>query len=119
MTTVDFNTHALRDKNIWREAQKTMGSKFTTMISYYMEDTSKYLQEIAAGMAAQDYAQIIAPAHSLKSSSRQLGFLRISEIAKTLEHGGREGTDWAMLKQYFPLARQAFAEMQELVAQAV
>jgi len=34
---------------------------------------------------------IIAPSHSLKSTSANLGALRLSELAKRLEHGARTG----------------------------
>jgi HPt (histidine-containing phosphotransfer) domain-containing protein len=34
---------------------------------------------------------IIAPSHSLKSTSANLGAIRLSELAKRLEHGARGG----------------------------
>ncbi len=114
----DYQQFSLCDAASWQDAQTTLGGKFATMLAYYLEDSAQYLDAVTAGIAAQDYAQVTAPAHSLKSSSRQLGFFRLAEIAKTIEHGGRENADWALLKAQLPIAQQTFAEVQHLVQQA-
>ena len=63
------------------EARSVMKDKFPTMIEYFLEDSATYINSIKDGLAANDAAQIAAPAHTIKSSAGQLGAEKISEIA--------------------------------------
>ena len=80
----------LFDFNALAEAKETMQSKFGTMIEYFIEDSESYITAIRTAMAAGSIEGIISPSHTLKSSSRQMGALRVSNIAMEMEALSRE-----------------------------
>jgi HPt (histidine-containing phosphotransfer) domain-containing protein len=55
----------------------------------YLEDTPKSLAQLEQAAQSGDVEGLIAPAHSLKSTSANLGALALSEMAKRIEHGAR------------------------------
>ncbi|MBS0439002.1 MAG: Hpt domain-containing protein, partial [Proteobacteria bacterium] len=57
----------------------------------YLEDTPKSIALLEKAAASGDDSALIAPSHSLKSTSANLGALGLSELAKRLEHGARSG----------------------------
>jgi len=79
------------DANIIGDLIDVMGDEFTDLVRIYLEDTPKAvaLLEQAAAQGRRD--GIIAPSHSLKSTSANLGAIRLAELAKRLEHGARSG----------------------------
>jgi HPt (histidine-containing phosphotransfer) domain-containing protein len=79
------------DANVISDLIDVMGDEFTDLVRIYLEDTPKAvaLLEQAAAQGRRD--GIIAPSHSLKSTSANLGAIRLSELAKRLEHGARSG----------------------------
>jgi CheY-like chemotaxis protein len=60
-------------------------------IQIYLNDTPKLLKKIEEGVASGDAAAVQKAAHSLKSSSANLGAMQLSALCKELETCGREG----------------------------
>ena len=106
----------LLDTDAVNEARSMFRAKFTTMSGYYFEDAQGYLDNIRDAIAGANVAGIVAPAHTLKSSSRQMGAARVSIIAKEIETAAREqvnGTTWfaaqlVELEQAFSDTRAAY-----------
>jgi CheY-like chemotaxis protein/HPt (histidine-containing phosphotransfer) domain-containing protein len=69
-----------------------MGAEFADLVRVYLEDSPKALAILERAAAANDLDGLIAPAHSLKSTSANLGALMLSDMAKRIEHGARSGT---------------------------
>ncbi len=80
------------DKDVVRDLLDVMGDEFTELVQVYLEDTPKALAALDQAAARGDNEGLIAPSHSLKSTSANLGALGLSELAKRLEHGARSGT---------------------------
>lgn len=80
----------LFDLDALAEAKETMKAKFPTMIQYFLEDSESYIAAVKASIEANNVEGIIAPSHTLKSSSRQIGAQRLSNIAKNIESLSRE-----------------------------
>ena len=78
------------DDEIISEAKDMMKSKFPTMISYFLEDSTMYVTQVEEAFAANDVEALVPPAHTLKSSSRQMGAILLSDIAKDIELAARE-----------------------------
>lgn len=78
------------DMTAVNEAKDTMKAKFPTMVQYFMEDAEAYIRSIREGISLASAEKIISPAHTLKSSSRQMGAMRMSTIAKAMEALARE-----------------------------
>ena len=69
-----------------------MGAEFADLVRVYLEDSPKALSILERAAAANDLDGLIAPAHSLKSTSANLGALMLADMAKRIEHGARSGT---------------------------
>ena len=69
-----------------------MGAEFADLVRVYLEDSPKALTILERAAAANDLDGLIAPAHSLKSTSANLGALMLADMAKRIEHGARSGT---------------------------
>ena len=66
---------------LWEDFEDTV----PMMIQFYLEDSPGYIQQIVAALGAGEISAMVAPAHSMKSSSLQLGAVRVSEISRDLE----------------------------------
>ena len=85
-------TGSLLDAGIIGDLIDVMGDEFTDLVRVYLEDTPKAVALLESAAAKGDRNGIIAPSHSLKSTSANLGAMRLSEIAKRIEHGARSGS---------------------------
>ncbi len=94
------------NESIVNELIDVMGSEFTSLVRVYLEDTPKNLQALTAAAERGDVQAMIAPAHSLKSTSANLGAMALSDVAKLIEHGARSST----LRDSAGMARQAGIE---------
>ena len=94
------------NESIVNELIDVMGSEFTSLVKVYLEDTPKNLQILNSAAERGDVQAMIAPAHSLKSTSANLGAMALSDLAKLIEHGARSGT----LRDTAGMARQASIE---------
>ena len=79
------------DADVVRDLLEVMGDEFTDLVRVYLEDTPKSIALLEKAAATADNQGLIAPAHSLKSTSANLGALSLAELAKRLEHGARAG----------------------------
>jgi len=113
---------AALDADVVRDLLEVMGDEFTDLVRVYLEDTPKSIALLEKAAEADDNQGLIAPAHSLKSTSANLGALSLSELAKRLEHGARSsdlGNEAPMLVA--ELARtfaRVHAELQALLAKS-
>ncbi len=82
---------AALDADVVRDLLEVMGDEFTDLVRVYLEDTPKSIALLEKAAANGDDSALIAPSHSLKSTSANLGALGLSELAKRLEHGARSG----------------------------
>ncbi len=85
------------------------------LIGIFLDDCPGRLESIRHGVENDDAAEIASAAHALKSSSAQLGALRMSAICQMLESDGKAGkTDNAAelsseLLDEFERVRQQFS----------
>lgn len=110
------------DQTILAEAKETMKAKFPTIVAYFLEDSEVYIDNIKEGISAVNIEKIVSPAHTLKSSARQMGAILVSEIAKEIEHLAREqigngANDVQVFGELLPKLEAAFAETKDAFAQ--
>jgi signal transduction histidine kinase/CheY-like chemotaxis protein/HPt (histidine-containing phosphotransfer) domain-containing protein len=86
------STEPVLDTEIVRDLVEVMGDEFTELVRVYLEDTPKALVVLEQAAERGSLEGLIAPAHSLKSTSANLGAMALSELAKRVEHGARSGT---------------------------
>jgi signal transduction histidine kinase/CheY-like chemotaxis protein/HPt (histidine-containing phosphotransfer) domain-containing protein len=80
------------NQEVIQDLLEMMGSEFTDLVRVYLEDTPKSLAQLERAAAEGGTEGLVAPAHSLKSTSANLGALGLSELAKRIEHGARLGS---------------------------
>jgi len=95
------------------EVKAAMRDKFTAMVDYYLEDSASYITQIDAALADGAIDKAISPAHTLKSSSKQLGVMQVSEFARQLEEQARSriegnGSGGQDIASLFNRLREAF-----------
>ena len=71
------------------ELRAIMGAEYQGLIKLFLEDAPLHIQRLQAAAAASDIPAMVAPAHTLKSSSANLGALSLSSVAKRIEFGAR------------------------------
>ncbi len=91
MTTLDeIKATPLLDAEAIAESKELMGDKFGKLVGYFLEDSAMYIGQVEQAFARGDAEGLVPPAHTLKSSSRQMGCARLALLAEAVEHGGRD-----------------------------
>jgi HPt (histidine-containing phosphotransfer) domain-containing protein len=92
------------------ELGELMGEELPGLIRQYLDSAPGFMAELELAAANDDLPAMVGPAHSLKSSSANLGALRLSRHAAHLEQAARNGDA--------STARRAYRKMQDDFAQA-
>ncbi|EGW53626.1 hybrid sensor histidine kinase/response regulator [Candidatus Endoriftia persephone] len=79
------------DLGVVEELVEIMDADFIAVLNSYLENAPILMQGIADAVAAEDLEALVGPAHSLKSSSANVGAIELSTLAKELEFMGRQG----------------------------
>ena len=79
------------DEEIVKDLHELMGSDYYSLIRIYLEDSPKLLKQLRTALDNQDCVALIAPSHTLKSSSANLGAVNLSKIAMAIEKSARGG----------------------------
>jgi signal transduction histidine kinase/CheY-like chemotaxis protein len=80
------------DMEILGELREIMGPEFVSLVQVFLADAPVALERIRSLSAGQDLAAIAAPAHTLKSTSANLGAMILSGQAKALEMDARQNS---------------------------
>jgi signal transduction histidine kinase/CheY-like chemotaxis protein/HPt (histidine-containing phosphotransfer) domain-containing protein len=78
------------NREIVDDLREIMGEEFVALVRVFLEDAPGALQKLQQAVDSNDVDALVAPAHSLKSTSANLGALALSDIARTIEHGARQ-----------------------------
>ncbi|OHE79506.1 MAG: hypothetical protein A2X76_08540 [Lysobacterales bacterium GWF1_69_6] len=73
------------------ELRAVMGNEYLSLVRLFLEDAPRHVQALEAAATANDMAAMVAPAHTLKSASANLGAMALSAAAKRIELGARQG----------------------------
>src|SRR5690606_6175853 len=81
----------LIDHEVLDELRALLGGEVDRLIDVFLEDTPRLVSTLeAAASNGPDYAALRDAAHSLKSSSANLGAMSLSAAAKRIEAGARQ-----------------------------
>jgi signal transduction histidine kinase/CheY-like chemotaxis protein/HPt (histidine-containing phosphotransfer) domain-containing protein len=94
------------DSEVIEELQEIMGTDTQTLIRIYLEDSPLLLAQLQEAYLQRDSTAAIAPVHTLKSSSANLGAIQLSKIALSIETEARAGS-----------IEKAALEMKDLLAE--
>lgn len=84
------NSAPVLSREIVDDLREIMGEEFVALVRVFLEDAPQALQKLEQAAAKRDIDALIGPAHSLKSTSANLGALALSDLARTIEHGARQ-----------------------------
>lgn len=80
------------DKTVITNLQQFLSEdKLRSLMSRYIEDSISILEQLDSTLAAGDHEVAHRLAHSLKSTSANVGALPLSELAREIEEIAREG----------------------------
>lgn len=108
------------DPNAWIETRGLVGDRIDMIANYFLEDGERYVSEIEKALQEGTGPQkFVAPAHTLKSSARQFGLNRLSDLSRQIEETGRQENDMIVactaVSNLLPALREAFAEATEYI----
>jgi HPt (histidine-containing phosphotransfer) domain-containing protein len=78
------------DHEILEELRAMLGSEVERLIEVFLDDTPRLVAALETAAVGPDYEGLRDAAHSLKSSSANLGAMSLSAAAKRVELGARE-----------------------------
>jgi signal transduction histidine kinase/DNA-binding response OmpR family regulator/HPt (histidine-containing phosphotransfer) domain-containing protein len=105
------------DKQIIEDLKDIMGDEFSDLIEVYLEDSPKALTKLADAAESNSIEGLVGPAHTLKSTSANLGAISLAELANQIEENARRGkTDGAtdIVKEMLRIYKQVASELQAL-----
>ena len=76
------------------QMQKTHATLLSRLLDTYLGYSPKAIQQMMAALEAQDHGQLKITAHSLKSSSANLGAMKLSGLCRDLEHRLKSTEAW-------------------------
>ena len=99
-----------------KELQETMGEKTSRMFEYFLIDSSEYFNALEEGFNSSDLDLVINGAHSLKSSAKLIGALRLSKAAEYIELEGRSAEKNSASDEFFSNIETNIVEIKELLS---
>jgi PAS domain S-box-containing protein len=101
------------DMQIFSVFSELMEDGLAAVITKHLQVAKTYVETIRARYDAGDYKAMSSAAHPLKSSSQQIGAMKVAEIAKEIEAYGKAGSpDAARLKSLAMQIETAQAEVE-------
>ncbi|MGE8225717.1 MAG: ATP-binding protein [Stenotrophomonas sp.] len=88
----DGITASVLERSVLDELFEIAGEEISAIISVFLEETPQLVRDLQEAAVMPDLQRLGQLAHSLKSSSANVGVLALSEAARRLEHGARNGT---------------------------
>ena len=80
------------DHAILGELRDVLGDEVDKIIAVYLEDAPRLIAQLEHAVAASNPIALRIAAHTLKSSSANVGAMTLSNGARDLEYGARDGT---------------------------
>lgn len=100
------------DASIVEDLVDIMGDGFPELVRIYLEETPRRVLQLRDAAAEGDADAIVACAHTLKSSSANLGATGLSELARRIEYDARGG----MTGHLTPVAEATVLEFERVAA---
>lgn len=109
-----FEEFEIIDVGAIEELHQTMGEKISRMFDYFVSDSAEYVRRVDCGFSSSDIKEIIESSHSLKSSSRLIGAIRLSNCAELIEFSAKEIEKASNIQEALPSLSMAIAELKKI-----
>jgi signal transduction histidine kinase/DNA-binding response OmpR family regulator len=84
------STNAVLDLAAVVESHAVLKDKYASILSYYIEDVTGYMEEIKTALETGIIKGAVRPAHTIKSASRRMGAITLSDLAKDMEQAAND-----------------------------
>ncbi len=88
-TQITDNQHPIIDSSTLSALEELMEEEFPTLINSYLEDAPKLMDDIRSSSKDADMEVLIRAAHTLKSSSNNIGAIQLATISANIEKVGQ------------------------------
>lgn len=107
------------DEDAVQSARDILKGKYDDMVAMFLDNSRERIDEIKQGIDKDDAEAVIRPAHTLKSTSRQMGAFRLAEIALMVEKEAKAiaNEDSASEQQNMDHISQAITDLSEILAE--
>ncbi len=89
---IAMRSPAVLNASVLDELREVLGSEVDKIIAVYLEDSPRLIAQLERAAVSGDPIALRVAAHTLKSSSANVGATTLSDAARDLEHGARDGT---------------------------
>ncbi|MEO6155959.1 MAG: ATP-binding protein, partial [Thermomonas sp.] len=89
---VGMRSPPVLNASILDELREVLGSEVDKIIALYLEDSPRLIAQLERAAVGGDPIALRVAAHTLKSSSANVGATTLAEAARDLEEGARDGT---------------------------
>lgn len=110
----------LLDEVLFAEAKALLKDKFDMLLGCYIEDVEAYIREMQTAAENKNAKDFVRPAHTIKSTSKRMGAVRLSDTARDLEQraaNANQSWDAGMAEDLRNLAT-IFEETREVLLKA-
>lgn len=110
------------DAEVLEDLRELLGDEVDRLVDIFLDDTPRLLLALENAVEGPDYVALREAAHSLKSSSANLGAMSLSAAARRIETGARErnlerpAVAVALVTNEFARARRALRENRQPTA---
>lgn len=111
-----MNDNSVIDSSSLSVLREAMGEDFADLVPIFIESTQDILTNLSKAFNQQDVESFTREAHSLKSSSANLGGLVLSEMAAELEAAGHQG-QLPESEEFIQPLKETFALMEKELQQ--
>jgi signal transduction histidine kinase/CheY-like chemotaxis protein/HPt (histidine-containing phosphotransfer) domain-containing protein len=87
----DRGDRTVLDQKVLNDLREVVEEEFGPILRGFIDHAPVLQADLDAGLAAGDVTALVRPAHSLKSSSANVGAMQLSELARNVEHAARQG----------------------------
>ncbi len=106
----------LLDEKVLSELREIMDEDYLALLRTFLRNAPELIDEISSAIERRDVDGMVIPVHSLKSSSANVGAMRLSELARGAEKSARSG-DLMAAEAAFAALESAFGEAAEALRQ--
>ncbi|MGB7405326.1 MAG: Hpt domain-containing protein [Pacificimonas sp.] len=82
------------DLETFERLRETMGPRLISIIGYFAEDGQAAVNKIESSQRAGDAAEMVMPAHTLKTEAWQLGAKPLGDLTETIEQKARRCVEY-------------------------
>jgi CheY-like chemotaxis protein len=111
------------DYALLEEARSILKDKFDLLLDHYVEDVENYIRDIETAAAGGDMEAAVRPAHTIKSTSKRMGALRLADLALASELGAKDAVesgqpDAPALMEHIRALPGVFAQTRDMLLKA-